>query len=871
MRHSHLIKRRSTRHGRSILNFAPAVFVLLVLVYLPMVEPVVAQNAGSVAVSEVADFGNDHRIQAMLREGLLERNKLMRELGAQHPKVKIANAELKAMAELYSMNMAELLQLARQPPPDGDPIKATKFRLFKSSSEEALRQNRVARKTMINRLGAGHPTVKKIDANIKVLEKQVAADRKIFSRVAGGAKSELNPDPITDLQREYDQAELDSIKWAQRVAASDMESDMDMGTDGRAPLTALRQAVTRAFETRIKLQQAQLDAAEAKLNAGRKRLIDRAKRSEQIIKRRMAELIGEEKVRPDDGLRASPLTKSRELLTNRVADSDVSTVSGEQPPSYGLDFIDGRWMPTVDDTPARAIIQFHPITPDHLGTHKIVGQAKPIARIQGRWRVTSMSIDGMDTVVEGNVDISFVHGLLNVEGLSGLYKINEKLRVYSHPNKPNGFMFFDSSRPGKTVHLGVGCFEVSGDKLRIAVDKTPDLQPLPPLKPAPGVVYLECDRLPGILDGEWEEIAHWQDGRSRPALGHNLPDARMTVSFNDRDSEYQFDTSKTPEGMGGFDTPQGTFGIDTNLFPARIILRNKEPSKSKEGIFKYEDDVLVLVLANEFPTDFQPKIGNEVFHFKRLANSAAKAVQRIAPLEDMVSLDGQVSKAEVIEFRIVAHAKHHPSQVTAARAVAASDDPDERQQINIKNDAGKVVARWVSVALSTNDDAKDKKGGFEWLPTQQNIVRETDNHMILDLDFFVFDDVFDQQQFKKWLKKRHITKLEVLVIKPAVDQNVTGRDLATVSAGTDPNSGANIEFELTAEGAAKMKSLTGQHLGQQLGIILDGQLNSAPTIHNAFSKNGVISGNFTESEVADMVQRLGKQIAVEDPAQEVRE
>ncbi len=60
-----------------------------------------------------------------------------------------------------------------------------------------------------------------------------------------------------------------------------------------------------------------------------------------------------------------------------------------------------------------------------------------------------------------------------------------------------------------------------------------------------------------------------------------------------------------------------------------------------------------------------------------------------------------------------------------------------------------------------------------------------------------------------------------------------------------------------------MKSLTSQHLSQQLGIILDGQLNSAPTIHSAFSKKGVISGNFTKAEVEDMVSRLAKQIAVE--------
>ncbi len=176
-----------------------------------------------------------------------------------------------------------------------------------------------------------------------------ALTRRPLDQAAGGTS-------LIDLQREYDQAELDSIKWAQRVAAG----EMDMGMDGRAPLTALRQAVTRAFETRIKLQQAQLDAAEAKLNAGRKRLVDRAKRSEQIIERRMAELIGgeetawPEKRQPASWL-ASPAGQSSpsSTATNKVATEKIPVEA-----RFGLEFEPGQQTPAVKGAPATQILVY---------------------------------------------------------------------------------------------------------------------------------------------------------------------------------------------------------------------------------------------------------------------------------------------------------------------------------------------------------------------------------------------------------------------------------------------------------------------------------------------------------------------------------
>lgn len=102
---------------------------------------------------------------------------------------------------------------------------------------------------------------------------------------------------------------------------------------------------------------------------------------------------------------------------------------------------------------------------------------------------------------------------------------------------------------------------------------------------------------------------------------------------------------------------------------------------------------------------------------------------------------------------------------------------------------------------------------------------------------------------------RRYLKLEVLVLEPAPEQNVTNHDLASIVSGSDSDVGENLKFRLSAAGAKKMRSLTRQYIGQQMGIVIDGQLNSAPIINATISSSGVITGDFTKAEVEDIVRR----------------
>jgi SecD/SecF fusion protein len=104
-------------------------------------------------------------------------------------------------------------------------------------------------------------------------------------------------------------------------------------------------------------------------------------------------------------------------------------------------------------------------------------------------------------------------------------------------------------------------------------------------------------------------------------------------------------------------------------------------------------------------------------------------------------------------------------------------------------------------------------------------------------------------------------RLEVLVIKDEWD--VTGEYLVRAVRGLDDKGGYAVHFSFNAAGGNRFGRLTGNHLPDErrnlryrLGIILDGHLQSAPSIRSTIFENGIIEGRFTAQEVDDLVEVL---------------
>jgi SecD/SecF fusion protein len=93
--------------------------------------------------------------------------------------------------------------------------------------------------------------------------------------------------------------------------------------------------------------------------------------------------------------------------------------------------------------------------------------------------------------------------------------------------------------------------------------------------------------------------------------------------------------------------------------------------------------------------------------------------------------------------------------------------------------------------------------------------------------------------------------------------NVTGKHLTQAMAAADNEGRPYLEFTFDDAGGQLFAKLTAEHLPDKkfgspyhLGIILDGQLQSAPSIQSVISDRGEITGVFTKQDVSDMADTL---------------
>ena len=85
---------------------------------------------------------------------------------------------------------------------------------------------------------------------------------------------------------------------------------------------------------------------------------------------------------------------------------------------------------------------------------------------------------------------------------------------------------------------------------------------------------------------------------------------------------------------------------------------------------------------------------------------------------------------------------------------------------------------------------------------------------------------------------------------------VTGQDLRSARASVDENNRPAVSFTLSNEGGRKFGKVSAENIGRQLAIILDGRVQSAPTLETRINSEGRITGSFTPEEVQDLSLKL---------------
>jgi len=83
---------------------------------------------------------------------------------------------------------------------------------------------------------------------------------------------------------------------------------------------------------------------------------------------------------------------------------------------------------------------------------------------------------------------------------------------------------------------------------------------------------------------------------------------------------------------------------------------------------------------------------------------------------------------------------------------------------------------------------------------------------------------------------------------------VTGRDLrsATENRNTSNPGQWVVDFTLSADAAHRFGPFTQQHIGQQMPIVLDHRVYSAPSINGRIDDSGMIEGNFSQESAHDL-------------------
>ena len=81
---------------------------------------------------------------------------------------------------------------------------------------------------------------------------------------------------------------------------------------------------------------------------------------------------------------------------------------------------------------------------------------------------------------------------------------------------------------------------------------------------------------------------------------------------------------------------------------------------------------------------------------------------------------------------------------------------------------------------------------------------------------------------------------------------ITGRDLKNARPTQGQFGSHSVTFFLTASGSQKFGAATGANIGKRLAIILDNRVQSAPSIKDRITDQGVIEGTFSPEEANDL-------------------
>lgn len=177
----------------------------------------------------------------------------------------------------------------------------------------------------------------------------------------------------------------------------------------------------------------------------------------------------------------------------------------------------------------------------------------------------------------------------------------------------------------------------------------------------------------------------------------------------------------------------------------------------------------------------------------------------------------QISRTGTLEFAIVANRLDHASLIQAAEKLTLDE--------SIVRDDGRVLASW-------ND--------------------------------FNDDDRFDKQSqiAERRIEHPNSASRQLLLVRDPENQRVTGSHLSNVGVDIDGSGNNCIRIKLNEQGGGLLMRLTQRNLPRldgtrrRLAIVLDGEIQSAPSIMSPVGAQCQITSKFTDAEINHIVAVL---------------
>lgn len=263
----------------------------------------------------------------------------------------------------------------------------------------------------------------------------------------------------------------------------------------------------------------------------------------------------------------------------------------------------------------------------------------------------------------------------------------------------------------------------------------------------------------------------------------------------------------------------------------QFVLGEKPPATTKTTLtFKvldglvagkdYTDESLrnsATVIHKRLVSDVSP---NQKVSVRRVGKDAIEVVLVGFNKQQLAAAKRRITRRGSLGFAILANRVDHAAIIDKAMKLEADSDLIENKQL---------IAGWRSVAT----DSQGKAANIE-------------NH---------------GQVISRLLKSAQ-GRNEFLVIFEPDNKRITGRHIKSVNPIVDVNGSPALELEFDQEGGRRVQALTGRNLPskdgfrRRLAILLDRQVNSAPSLLERIGEKAHLSGNFSQQEVRDLAQIL---------------